>query len=116
MNSQLGSRRWSATHVGFTDREWRVFRARPPLLVQPSRKALVSDERGPGLQIGVARGGTEQQTPMVNLDELEQTTAVAACYDHRIHRVVIRLSMGLDVAFKPHDAPGLEAATAVGDG
>lgn len=60
---------------------------------------------------------------MVNPDELDQTTApapsrretgptaVAACYDRRIHRVVVRLNTGLEVAFKPHDAPGLEAAT-----
>ena len=37
-------------------------------------------------------------------------TAVAARYDRRIGRVVIRLSTGLDVAFAPHDAQGLEMA------
>jgi hypothetical protein len=35
---------------------------------------------------------------------------VAARYDRRIGRVVIRLSSGLDVAFAPHDAQGLETA------
>jgi hypothetical protein len=37
-------------------------------------------------------------------------TAVAARYDRRIGRVVIRLSSGLDVAFSPHDVQGLEQA------
>jgi hypothetical protein len=37
-------------------------------------------------------------------------TAVAAHYDRRMRRVVIRLSSGLDVAFSPHDAQGLENA------
>ncbi len=37
-------------------------------------------------------------------------TAVAARYDRRIGRIVIRLSSGLEVAFSPHDAQGLEAA------
>jgi Protein of unknown function (DUF2442) len=39
-------------------------------------------------------------------------TAVAARYDRRLRRVVIRLSSGLDVAFSPRDAQGLEKATA----
>ena len=37
-------------------------------------------------------------------------TAVAARYDRRIGRVVIALSSGLEIAFKPHDAQGLEDA------
>jgi Protein of unknown function (DUF2442) len=37
-------------------------------------------------------------------------TAVGARYDRRIGRVVIALSSGLEIAFKPHDAQGLEAA------
>ncbi|MFZ3214949.1 MAG: DUF2442 domain-containing protein [Candidatus Acidiferrales bacterium] len=37
-------------------------------------------------------------------------TAVAARYDQRLGRVVIRLSSGLDVAFSPRDAQGLENA------
>ena len=42
---------------------------------------------------------------------LAQTpTAVAARYDRRIGRLVIDLSTGLSIAFKPHDAQGLEAA------
>ena len=36
--------------------------------------------------------------------------AFAAHYDRRIGRIVIRLSSGLDVAFSPHDAQGLENA------
>jgi hypothetical protein len=59
---------------------------------------------------------------MVKRDEIEradaraarrhETTphAVAARYDRRIGRVVISLSTGLDVAFAPHDAQGLETA------
>ena len=37
-------------------------------------------------------------------------TALAARYDRRIGRIVIDLSTGLSVAFKPHDAQGLEQA------
>jgi hypothetical protein len=38
--------------------------------------------------------------------------ALSARYDRRIGRIVIRLSTGLDVAFSPRDAQGLERATA----
>jgi hypothetical protein len=37
--------------------------------------------------------------------------AESAHYDRRIGRIVIRLSTGLDVAFSPHNAEGLESAT-----
>ena len=37
-------------------------------------------------------------------------TAVTARYDRRVGRVVIALSTGLEIGFKPHDAQGLEAA------
>lgn len=37
-------------------------------------------------------------------------TAVAARYDRRVGRVLIALSSGLEIAFKPHDAQGLEQA------
>ena len=37
-------------------------------------------------------------------------TAVHARYDRRIGRVVVALSSGLEIAFKPHDAQGLEMA------
>jgi hypothetical protein len=37
-------------------------------------------------------------------------TATSAHYDRRIGRVVIALSSGLEIAFKPHDAQGLEQA------
>ncbi len=37
--------------------------------------------------------------------------AVAAHYDRRLGRIVIRLSSKLDVAFSPRDAQGLENAT-----
>jgi hypothetical protein len=37
--------------------------------------------------------------------------AVSARYDRRIGRIVIRLSTGLDIAFSPKDAQGLETAT-----
>ena len=37
-------------------------------------------------------------------------TAVGAHYDRRIGRLVIDLSTGLSISFKPHDAQGLEKA------
>lgn len=37
-------------------------------------------------------------------------TAVTARYDRRVGRVVIALSTGLEIGFKPHDAQGLEKA------
>ena len=37
-------------------------------------------------------------------------TATAARYDRRIGRLVIDLSSGLSIAFRPHDAQGLEGA------
>jgi hypothetical protein len=37
-------------------------------------------------------------------------TATAARYDRRIGRLVIDLSTGVSIAFKPHDAQGLERA------
>jgi hypothetical protein len=37
--------------------------------------------------------------------------AVSACYDRRLDRVVIHLSTGIDLAFPPHIAQGLETAT-----
>lgn len=36
--------------------------------------------------------------------------ATAARYDRRVSRVVIALSTGLEIAFSPHDAQGLEGA------
>ena len=36
--------------------------------------------------------------------------AISARYDRRIGRVVIELSTGLSIAFRPHDAQGLESA------
>ena len=39
-----------------------------------------------------------------------QPTAVTARYDRRVGRVVIGLSSGLEIAFKPHDAQGLRDA------
>lgn len=38
-------------------------------------------------------------------------TAVAAHYDHRTRRIVIRLSSKLEVALSPEDAQGLENAS-----
>ena len=37
-------------------------------------------------------------------------TATAVRYDRRIGRVVIELSSGIEIAFRPHDAQGLERA------
>lgn len=57
---------------------------------------------------------------MVSLEEFEHAnlqaqrshgpTAVAARYDRRIHRVVARLNTGLEIAFSPGWAQGLEHA------
>jgi hypothetical protein len=44
-------------------------------------------------------------------DRLRATaTATSARYDRRTGRIVIQLSSGLEVAFRPHAAPGLENA------
>jgi hypothetical protein len=37
-------------------------------------------------------------------------TATAVRYDRRIGRIVINLSSGIEIAFRPHDAQGLEHA------
>ena len=37
-------------------------------------------------------------------------TAISARYDRRIGRVMIELSTGIALSFKPHDAQGLEAS------
>lgn len=37
--------------------------------------------------------------------------AVVARYDRRRRRVVVELSSGLEIAFRPHDVQGLEHAT-----
>lgn len=37
-------------------------------------------------------------------------TATAVRYDRRISRIVIDLSSGIEIAFRPHDAQGLEHA------
>ena len=39
-----------------------------------------------------------------------QPKAVTARYDRRVGRVVVGLSSGLEIAFKPHDAQGLQDA------
>ena len=39
-----------------------------------------------------------------------QPTAVTARYDRRVGRLVVGLSSGLEIAFKPHDAQGLQDA------
>ncbi len=43
-------------------------------------------------------------------DRLKTPTATAARYDRRIGRIVVDLSSGIEVAFRPHDAHGLENA------
>src|SRR5262250_3293255 len=50
----------------------------------------------------MARGKARQQAG---------PTAMSARYDRRISKVVIHLSTGLDVAFSPRDAQGLESAS-----
>jgi hypothetical protein len=45
------------------------------------------------------------------LERLRKTpTATAVRYDRRIGRIVIDLSSGIEIAFRPHDAEGLEHA------
>ena len=39
-----------------------------------------------------------------------QPKAVTARYDRRVGRVVVGLSSGLEIAFKPHDVQGLQDA------
>jgi hypothetical protein len=58
----------------------------------------------------------------IGIDEFEQANrrgrarmarapiALAARYDRRIGRIVVDLSTGLEIAFRPHDAQGLETA------
>ncbi|KAF0101588.1 MAG: hypothetical protein FD187_1860 [bacterium] len=41
---------------------------------------------------------------------IQRSVATSARYDRRIGRVVIALSSGLEIAFRPHDAQGLERA------
>jgi hypothetical protein len=41
-----------------------------------------------------------------------QPYALAARYDRRTDRIVVTLNTGIDVSFSPHDAQGLEGATA----
>jgi hypothetical protein len=43
--------------------------------------------------------------------QLSQPRALSARYDRRRRRIIIRLSSGLEVAFSPRDAQGLEDAT-----
>ena len=52
----------------------------------------------------------DQAVARAELRRQQGPTAIAARYDRRIGRVVIRLSSGLEVAFAPHDAQGLENA------
>lgn len=58
-------------------------------------------------------GPDEYELAQVRAEALRarQPAAVAARYDGRLRRVVVRLSTGLDVAFAPRDAQGLETAT-----
>lgn len=45
------------------------------------------------------------------VERLRKTpTATAVRYDRRIRRIVIDLSSGIEIAFRPHDAQGLERA------
>jgi uncharacterized protein DUF2442 len=65
--------------------------------VEPGRGYMISREEFERAN----RRGTGSRSAM----------AVAARYDRRLGRVVIRLNSGLDVAFSPRDAQGLEKAT-----
>jgi hypothetical protein len=40
----------------------------------------------------------------------EEPFAVAARYDRRIGRIMVRLHTGIEIAFAPHETQGLEAA------
>ena len=58
-------------------------------------------------------GPDEYETAQVRAAALraKEPAAMAARYDGRLRRVVVRLSTGLDVAFAPQDVEGLESAT-----
>lgn len=43
-------------------------------------------------------------------DQAKEPRAVSARYDRRVGRVVVTLSNGLELGFRPHDAQGLEGA------
>lgn len=60
--------------------------------------ALITDEQ---FEAANARGTARLKKSPV---------AISAKFDKRTHRVVVHFSSGLDVAFKPHDAQGLENA------
>jgi hypothetical protein len=57
---------------------------------------------------------TQIEIDQANAQAQEQRNAnpmaIAARYDRRVSRVVVCLSNGLEVSFKPHDAQGLETA------
>ena len=55
----------------------------------------------------------EIETANRRAQEMQAThpRALSARYDRRIGRVVVHLSTGLDIAFSPRDAEGLENAT-----
>lgn len=69
---------------------------------------MANTENKPGIDIGSESIKSANTRAAARL--AHNPTAVAARYDRRIGRVVITLSSGLDIAFKPHDAQGLEGA------
>jgi len=66
----------------------------------PNGERFMANEQG-GVKGANARAAARLAT---------SPTAVAARYDRRVGRIVVALSSGLEIAFRPHDAQGLETA------
>ena len=62
--------------------------------------------------MGITERDVQEAEARLAEDLRHTATAVAARYDRGRGRVVIRLNTGLEVMFAPHDAEGLERATA----
>ena len=60
--------------------------------------------------MGITDDDVKQAEAAMQRLQQSTATAVSAHYDRRIGRVVVRLSSGLEVAFSPHDAEGLQTA------
>jgi hypothetical protein len=58
----------------------------------------------------VAPDEYDMATARAESTRAKQPAAVSARYDGRLRRIVVRLATGLDVAFAPRDAQGLEDA------
>jgi Protein of unknown function (DUF2442) len=85
----------------------------------PMRSLYCAVEKFPGCE-SVARKRVEFKPKLLGLCydlsmpkklKASHPQAVSAHYDRRIGRIVIHLSSGLEIAFSPHNAQGLENAS-----